>query len=250
MSNHEAKKRKFDSMMTLYGRKPVLEIMRDSSVRIYRLHLADSNADSDTINEICVIAAEREVEIRYHDRKSLSRISKNGRQDQGVAIDIEPSGYRNIDDIGDEAELIGLDNITNPQNLGMVIRSVAASPLGGLVLPRKGCAKIGPLVHKASTGSLLKANIYHSPTLEHAIKKLKSADYEVIGLASGGDLSLAEVPPATGKRIFLLGNETDGLRPNIRDMCHSTVNIPMANGVESINVAAAATLVAFRGLFS
>ena len=237
-------------MLTLYGRNPVLEVLRDSSLNVYRLHLADSNSDSDVIAEMLTLADTRAIDVRYHDKKALSRISKNSRQDQGVAIDIEPATFRSIEQVTNEQELIGLDNITNPQNLGMIIRSVAASPVNGLVLPRKGCAKLDPLVHKASAGTLFKTNIFHSPTLEHALRKLKSADYQIVGLTSGAITTLADLPPSKGqKRLFLLGNESEGLRPEIRHLCHINVSIPMANDVESINVATAATLVAFRGLF-
>ena len=252
MNDYETKKRKFAGMMTLYGRKTVLEILRDSSIEIYRLHLASSNKSSGTIQNIETLAKHRGLEICYHDKGALSRISKNGRQDQGVAVDIEPISYRDINQVAQTGgDLIGLDGITNPQNVGMVIRSVAASPLGGLLLPRKGCAKIDPLVHKASAGTLFKAVIYHAATLEHGLKFLKSANFDLVGLTGSASTQLSELPlQSDRRRIFLLGNESKGLRDSIRQLCHTEVSIPMANNVESINIASAATLVAFRGLFS
>ena len=252
MSDYELKKTRYAGMMTLYGRKTVLEILRDNSLNIYRLHLASSNRHSDTVSEIETLAKNRGLEIHYHEKSALSRISKNGRQDQGVAIDIEPDTYQDISNvIHSQGDLIGLDNITNPQNLGMVIRSVAASPLSGLLLPKKGCARIDPLVHKASAGTLFKADIYHTATLEHGLKFLKSANFDIVALTGTAETQLTDLPKTPGRRrIFLLGNESTGLRENIRRSCDMEVRIPMANGVESINVAAAATLVAFRELFS
>ena len=252
MSDYKTKKSKFAGMITLYGRKTVLEVLRDSSISIYRLHLASSNMSSGTIEEIGVLAKQRELEVLYHDKPALSRISKNGRQDQGVAVDIESDGYRDITKVVQvTGDLIGLDNITNPQNLGMVIRSVTASPMGGLFLPEKGCAKIDPLVHKASAGTLFKANIYHAATLEDGLKFLKSANFDLIALTGTASTHLSELPlQSNRRRIFLLGNESTGLRDNIRRFCDMEASIPMANNVESINVAAAATLVAFRELFS
>ena len=251
MSDYEIKKNKFAEMMTLYGRQTVLEILRDYSLLIYRLHLANTNKVTAVMEEIEEIAKERKIEICYHDKSALSRISKNGRQDQGVAIDIKSNKYRNISQLGDtEGDLIGLDNVTNPQNLGMVIRSVAASPLNGLLLPRKGCANIDPLVHKASAGTLFKTNIYHTATLEHGLRLLKSSDFELIALVGSSRTSISDIPSRSERRrIFLLGNESIGLRDNIRQLCDSEISIPMANEVESINVAAAATLVAFRQSF-
>ena len=251
MSDYSNKKKRFAGMVTLYGRKTVLEVLQDPSITIFRTHLAKSNRNSDTIEEIEILAKKREVEICYHDKAALSRISKNGRQDQGVAVDIESESYKDISQtIQSTGDLIGLDNITNPQNLGMVVRSVAASPMGGLLLPKKGCAKIDPLVHKASAGTLFKATIYHTATLEEGLKFLKSVDFDLIALTGKSDIRLSELPlQSDRRRIFLLGNETSGIRDSIRQSCDIEVCIPMENNVESINVAAAATLVAFRGMF-
>ncbi|MBT3832844.1 MAG: 23S rRNA (guanosine(2251)-2'-O)-methyltransferase RlmB, partial [Gammaproteobacteria bacterium] len=146
----------FDSMITLYGRKPVLEILLDPDSSIFRLHLSESNQRGDTITQIRKLADKRNITIVTHPKEALSRISKNARQDQGVAIDISPPKYLSVDQIiASAGQILALDGITNPQNLGMIIRSVAASPMDGLLLPRKGCAKIDPLVHKASAGTLI-----------------------------------------------------------------------------------------------
>ena len=112
-------------MVTLYGRKTVLEVLQDHSITIFRTHLAKSNRNSDTIEEIEILAKKREVEICYHDKAALSRISKNGRQDQGVAVDIESESYKDISQtIKSTGDLIGLDHIPNPPNLGMVVRQL------------------------------------------------------------------------------------------------------------------------------
>ena len=238
--------------MTLYGRKPVQEVLSDNSIDVFKLHLAESNTDSGVIKEIKSLAQRRGIETVMHSREALSRISRNRRQDQGVAIDIQSAGYLSVDDMIDhQGDMIGLDGITNPQNLGMIIRSVAASPLAGLLLPKKGCASIDPLVHKASAGTLFKSTIIHSPNLDHGLKKLKAHHYEVIGLTGDAIESLVSLPAEANRpRIFLLGNETTGLSDQALRSCDRYVSIPMYHQVESINVAAAATLVAFRGLFT
>ena len=91
-------KKKFENIITLYGRKPVLESLKDKSVQIFRLHVSDSNKKGETINETLRIAELRGVEVVAHSRRELSRISKNSRQDQGVAVDIEPKKYEHIND--------------------------------------------------------------------------------------------------------------------------------------------------------
>ncbi len=251
MTDYEDKKKKFDSMITLYGRKPVLEILLDPDSSIFRLHLSESNQQGDTITQIRKLADKRNIEIATHPKEALSRISKNARQDQGVAIDIAPPKYQSVDEIFDGVgQLLALDGITNPQNLGMIIRSVAASPMDGLLLPRKGCAKIDPLVHKASAGTLFKSSIYHCPTIESGLKSLRSKGYQLIGLSGGVDRSLGDTGNANEKIVFILGNETTGISEPVLALCDELACIPLQSGVESINVAMAATLVAFRKTFS
>ncbi len=249
MSKQDARKLFYDDVMTFYGRKPVLELLENQDTEIHRLHLADSNKDNDIIRQIESLAESRHIEIVRHSKQALSRISKNARQDQGVAIDVNPSSYRSIEEIPDTGEFIALDSITNSQNLGMIIRSVAASQMAGLVLPKAGCARIDALVMKASAGTLIKADIFHCDTIENGLTHLKNQDSEVMGLASDGTTSLTEVEAPTRRRIYVLGNETEGLSADVLALCDTTVSIPISNEVESLNVVAAATLVAFSNLY-
>ena len=83
----------YDQLITLYGRNPVIEVLKDPQLEVYRVHLADSNRDSGVIKDIKQLAANRGVEIVYHSRLKLSRISRNGKQDQGVACDIHCTGF-------------------------------------------------------------------------------------------------------------------------------------------------------------
>ncbi len=233
-------------MITLYGRKPVLEVLRDSSVRVFKVHLAKSNRTGDVIAEIRSLAQSRNIEVEIHTREALSRISKNGRQDQGVAIDIEPAHYGHINGLAEEVnEMVVIDGVTNPQNLGMIIRSVTASPVHGLLIPRKGSARIDPLVHKASAGTLLKGNLYHAPTIDSGLEALRTKGFTLIGLTGSADQLIQDLP-RDGKYAFIVGNETEGLSDSALNSCDQLVRIPLQNNVESINVAMAATLVAFR----
>ncbi len=249
-----ARKRRYDDMITLYGRKTVLEILQNDQVEIHRLHLAESNRQQGILEEITGLAERRGIEIRRHTRRELSRISRNARQDQGVAIDLISPGFLSLDslprsNLPEGFELILLDGVTNPQNLGMIIRSVAASPASGIVIPEKGCASIDPLVYKASAGTLLGASIYHCRDITSAMASLKRREVRIVGLdprGAGSFTTLDSLHP----RVFVLGNESRGLSDEVRACCDELVSIPMANGVESLNVSAAATLVAFRRLLN
>jgi 23S rRNA (guanosine2251-2'-O)-methyltransferase len=238
------KKAQFDKVITLYGRNVVIEVLQDDTIAIHKLHLASSNKPDGAINEITKLAKKRDIEIFYHDKNALSRISKNAKQDQGVAIDILAQSYQNAKEIASlkTYKLIALDGIQNPQNLGMIVRSCAASKIDGIILPKKNSAKISPLVIKASAGTLFKIPIYFCDTLESALAPLKDA--KIYALSSHAKESIYDVTPAQ-KSIFVLGNESEGVSKEVAALCNASVVIPMQRGVESLNVAVTASLIAF-----
>ena len=247
---YQEKKAFFDKLLTIYGRKPVLEALEDRSLNIYKLHLADSNKSGGIVADIIKLAEQRNIEIQWHDRKALSRISRNSKQDQGVAADIQPEQHLSVDEFLAQQDpqkvfkLIALDSITNPQNVGMIIRSVCAGYVDGLIIPRKGCAALSPLVIKASVGTLFKAPLLHCENLAEALQTLKN-QAEVCTLSSHAKQSLFEFKP-TGSVIYVLGNETEGVSKQVAQLSDQQLAIPMNNGVESLNVAITAALIAFN----
>lgn len=247
---YRAKKAFFKQVLTIYGRKPVLEALQQEDLKVHKLHLASSNRQDKIISEIYALATNRDIEIQHHDRAALARISKNGRQDQGVVLDLILPSYRSSDELKPEAcaDLIALEGITNPQNLGMIIRAVAASPCAGLILPLKGNAAIDPLVIKASAGTVFRAKIYHCESALNGLQSLQSKGFNIIGLTGQGTAKLRDLDDQQAN-IFVMGNETHGLSPAMLALCDKTLAIPLANGVESLNVAVAASLMAFRRLF-
>ncbi len=251
---YQKRKRFFDQLLTVFGRNPVLEALQDKSNEVYRLHLADSNRKAKVIDDILNLAKQRGAEVVYHSRQELSRISKNAKQDQGVAVDLVCKGYQDYQDFlkqqrdqGEERqlEIIALDRITNPQNLGMIIRSVCAGAVDGLLLPRKGCAKLDPLVIKASAGTLFKAPILRCDSLNKALEDFQQHNFRIYGLSSHASTAINELP-TTGSSVFVLGNETEGVSKEVGNLCDHQVVIPMRNQVESLNVAVTASLLAFR----
>jgi len=241
------KKAFFDSIITLYGRNVVTEILEDESIEVHKLHLASSNRDEGVILEIKNLAETRNIEIKMHSKEQLSRISKNAKQDQGVAIDIIAPNYQKSEKIeeqlGAHFRLLALDGVQNPQNLGMIVRSAAAGNIDGILLPTNSSAKISPLVIKASAGTLFKIPIFYCKTLEAPLAKLGESS-EIYALSSHAKDDIYSVE--TGKRvIFVLGNESEGVSPAVSRLCNQSLSIPMQRGVESLNVAVTAALLAF-----
>lgn len=231
-------------MITLYGRNVVVEVLQDNNLHVEKLHMSKSNKIDKNIKMILALAKERGIEITYHEKNALSRISKNAQQDQGVAIDIISSTYQSAKEIQNlkEFRLIALDGIQNPQNLGMIIRSCAAGNIDGIILPKKNSTKISPLVIKASAGNLFKLPIYYCDTLEEVLKDLYDA--KIYSLSLDAKENIYDITPAQ-KSVFVLGNESEGVSPEVEKLCNEKIIIPMKRGVESLNVAVTASLIAF-----
>ncbi len=242
------KKAFFDSIITFYGRNVVIELLEDESLEIHRVHLSDSNKLDGAVNKILSLCQKRDIEVYYHNKAKLSRISKNAKQDQGVAIDVITPKYLHVNRIEeyfkDGYRLLALDGIHNPQNLGMILRSAAAGNIDGIILPKKNSVKLSPLVMKASAGALFKIEIFYCDSLEESLEPL-SRSSKIFGLSSHAlkSLDTLEIPH---KSIFILGNESDGVSSDVLTYCNNSVAIPMNRGVESLNVAVTAALIAFK----
>ena len=245
------KKARYSKMLTVYGRKPALEVLQDDSVRCHALHLADNNREGGIIAQLIAQAELRGVTVKHHSRAELARISKNGKQDQGVALDVHCPAFLDADQYLASAaaraagtRLLALDGISNPANLGMIIRSAAAGAIDGIICPRRGNAALGPLVIKASAGTLYRAPLLRCESLADALQLCREGSIEICILAADARESLFDYRPS-GSVVYVLGNETDGVSPAVEALADTRLAIPMRNGVESLNVAVTASLIAF-----
>jgi len=249
---YKEKKAFYGGLLTIYGRKPVLEALQDGDLPIHCLHLADSNKPGGILRDIEALAAQRQVTIKYHSKVELSRISKNSREDQGVAIDLQLPRYQRLEQFLQSQQaianmrIIAVDRITNPQNLGMLIRSACAGGVAAVLIPDKGSAPLSPLVIKASAGALFKCPIVRCGELTAALALLQQRGFQIGVLSSHASQNLFELPKAAA-RVYVLGNETEGVSTEAMDIADVKINIPMANAVESLNVAVTAALLAYYG---
>ena len=236
----------YKNMLTIYGRRPVLEALQDDSLEIYRLHLSLANKPSDQLERIRSIAVHRGIETVYHEKTKLSRISKNARQDQGVALDIVMKNRITPEDFCKESfyRVIALDGITNPQNLGMIIRSCAAGNIDALILPRRGNASISPLDIKASAGTLFKLPIIECDSLPRTLRFFVDTGAKLYFLDADASQSYAQTE-YHNKTVFVLGNESNGISSEVISIDGISISIPMRRDIESLNVAVTAALLAF-----
>ncbi|MEM9257324.1 MAG: RNA methyltransferase [Pseudomonadota bacterium] len=248
------KKAYFDRMLTVYGRNAVLECLRDERLGCHALHIADSNRPAAILSDIERLAKRRGITVQTHSRKRLAHLSRNGKQDQGVALDVLCPGFKPLTELLEEESpirgrrLLALDRITNPQNLGMIIRSSAAGHLDGLILAERGNASLGPLVIKASAGTIFRAPILFCDGLPTALDACRARGASVVALEAGADQSLFDYS-TQDFIVYVLGNETNGLSSDVRSRADGVVSIPLNNEVESLNVAVMAGLIAFAPYF-
>ena len=228
-----------------------MEALQDNRLSPSRLHLADSNKPGGIVGQIEALAKTRAVDVQVHARQALSRISKNGKQDQGVALDLFCPEFDSLDNFIDaevhwnnEFKAVLLDGITNPQNVGMIIRSCCAAGINAIFYPKGSVAALGPLVIKGSAGTLFSAPIIQCEEARLTAKSLQARGFDIAVLDSHAETSLFDFKPAK-PTVYVLGGETDGVDKTIKNAASVSLRIPMTNNVESLNVAVTAALVAF-----
>lgn len=233
-----------DGLITVYGRKPVLEVLEQESLLVRRVFVSKS-AEGAIVGAIVKRARARGVEVLSKRADEVSRISKSPKQDQGVAADVEAPSMRSLEaflqSAGERALVLALDNVTTPANVGMIVRTATVLGWDGVILPRRGCPEIGPLVIKASAGVAFRAPILRCEALADGLSDAKMRGFCVYGLADSAEKEIAALAPRA-RSIVVLGNETDGITDQVRPLVDEWVRIAMASRGDSLNVAAAAAI--------
>jgi 23S rRNA (guanosine2251-2'-O)-methyltransferase len=228
-----------DTFITVYGRKPVLEALDDDRLRVDKVVLAEG-LRGEPVREILAAARARGVPVQRASAHRVKVLAGNGRHDQGVLADVVAPRMAPVEEFLDDlpagapAAVLVLDAVTNPANVGMLLRSATAAGLDGVLLPRRGVPAIDPLVVKASAGVAFRAPVLRSATAAEGCAALRAGGFAVLGL------------DAASSDALVLGNETDGLSREVLAECDGTLAIPMHGGVESLNVASAGAVAAFE----
>ena len=235
--------------MTVYGRKPVLEALADEALAVDKVLLAD-NARGPAAREILDAAARRGVPVRRASAHRVKVLAGNGRHDQGVLADVVAPRMRPLASFLTSLGAAGgsvlvLDQITNPANVGMILRTATAAGLDGVVLPRRGVPGVDPLVVKASAGVAFHAPVLRCATAAEACAALSDAGFTLYGLRADAPHSVFTAALAD-RAAFVLGNETSGVSDAVRAAVDGWLSIPMTGGVESLNVASAAAVLCFE----
>ncbi|MDT5350620.1 MAG: rRNA (guanosine2251-2-O)-methyltransferase, partial [Mycobacterium sp.] len=244
--NHPAAKRaaaqarrparsRVDETETVLGRNPVLECLR-AGVPATALYVALGTEADERLTESVSRAADSGIAILEVPRSDLDRMSAN-QLHQGIALQVPPYDYAHPDDLlasaldGPPALLVALDNISDPRNLGAIVRSVAAFGGHGVLIPQRRSASVTAVALRTSAGAAARVPVARATNLTRALKGWADRGVRVIGLDAGGDTMLDDLD-GTDPLVLVVGSEGKGLSRLVRQNCDEVVSIPMAGNTE------------------
>ncbi|MGV0678410.1 23S rRNA (guanosine(2251)-2'-O)-methyltransferase RlmB [Mycolicibacterium fortuitum] len=243
----QGRHRKTDDTELVLGRNPVVECLR-AKVPATALYVALGTEADERLTESVQIAADHGISILEVQRHDLDRMSNNALH-QGLALQVPPYDYAHPDDLlkavrdsGEPGLLVALDNISDPRNLGAIVRSVAAFGGHGVVIPQRRSASVTAVAWRTSAGAAARTPVARATNLTRTLKSYADAGFQVVGLDAGGDTSLDELE-GTGPMVVVVGSEGKGLSRLVRENCDAVVSIPMAGPTESLNASVAAGVV-------
>lgn len=187
---------------------------------------------------VASLARSRGVRCEVGDRATLDRLAQNPHH-QGAVAFTAPYRYAELDDVARSRRgVLLLDSVQDPRNLGAILRTARAAGVGGVVLPQDRSVGVTPVVVSASAGCLFGLRIARVPNLVRAMEALKTAGYWLVGLVPGAERPVFDLPDVDPPAL-VVGGEGEGLRPLVRRTCDFEAALPMAPGVESLNVSVA-----------
>lgn len=226
------------------GRNAVVELVREG-VPVSTLYVAEGIEREDRVREVFKIAAERHLSVLEVSKGELDRLT-TGAVHQGMAAKLPVYEYATPDDLldlaaeqGEDPLIVMLDSVTDPRNLGAVVRSAGGFGVHGVVIPERRSAGMTASAWKTSAGAAARVRVARTVNLTRQIKAYKEAGLMVAGLAADGDVSLPDLDLADGPLLLVVGSEGKGLSRLVAENCDVLVSIPMRTALESLNAGVA-----------
>jgi 23S rRNA (guanosine2251-2'-O)-methyltransferase len=227
------------------GRNPVVEALR-AGVPVNALYVAEGAERDGRLREAFKLASERGVSLLEVNSRELDRLT-GGAVHQGLAARIPAYEYAHPDELLDRAAEVGepplivaLDSVTDPRNLGAVVRSAAGFGAHGVVVPERRAAGMTAASWKTSAGAAARIPVAHTVNLVRQLRSYQEAGCMVVGLAADGDVGLPDLDLGDGPLVLVVGSEDAGLSRLVAQTCDQLVSIPMAGKLESLNAGVAA----------
>lgn len=241
-----------DDTETVTGRNSVLEALR-ARIPATALYVAQRVEMDDRVKEMLSIATHREIPVLEVTRPELDRMAGFDGVHQGVALKVPPYEYAHPQDllerIVDEGQvplLVALDGVTDPRNLGAIIRSTAAFGGQGVIVPQRRSAGVTSAAWKTSAGAAARIPVAVAANLTATLKELKKQGVFVLGLDGGGDVSLPALELADRPVVIVVGSEGKGLSRLVTETCDQIVSIPISTAAESLNAGIAASVALYQ----
>ncbi len=237
-----------DSGELVIGRNSVVEALR-AQIPATALFVASRIDSDDRVREAIKIAGNRGLPLLEAPRPELDRMAA-GAVHQGLALQVPPYDYAHPGDLlevaresGEAPLLVALDGVTDPRNLGAVVRSVAAFGGHGVLVPERRSAGMTAGAWKASAGAATRVRVARATNLNRALLAWRDAGCVIVGLAADGDMSLDDLDVAGDPMVLVVGSEGKGLSRLVGETCDIKVSIPMHAQTESLNAGMAAAIV-------
>jgi len=250
--NRAARAKKNDDTETVTGRNSVLEALR-AKIPATALYIAQRVEMDDRVKEMLAIATHREIPVLEVTRPELDRMSGIDGVHQGVALKVPPYSYAHpqdlLEDIFDSGQtplLVALDGVTDPRNLGAIIRSTAAFGGQGVIVPQRRAAGVTSAAWKTSAGAAARIPVAMAPNLTTTLKEFKKQGVFVLGLDGGGDVSLPHLELADRPVVIVCGSEGKGLSRLVTETCDQIVSIPIEAATESLNAGIATSVALYQ----
>ena len=233
------------------GRNSVVEVLR-AGIPVTGVYVAEGAERDGRLREAFKLAAEQGLKLLEVTRNEMDRMT-GGAVHQGLAARLPSYEYAHADDLLDRASeakepalIVALDSVTDPRNLGAVVRSAAGFGAHGVLIPERRAAGMTASAWKTSAGAAARLPIAQTVNLTRQLKAYQEAGCMVVGLAADGDLSLPELVAAgglaEGPLVVVVGSEGKGLGRLVAETCDQIVSIPMAGQLESLNAGVAASV--------
>ncbi|MGZ4494792.1 MAG: 23S rRNA (guanosine(2251)-2'-O)-methyltransferase RlmB [Nocardioides sp.] len=229
------------------GRNSVVEALR-ANMPVTGIYVAEGAERDGRLREVFKVAAERGVSLMEVPRVELDRIT-SGAVHQGLAARVPAYEYAHPDDLldiaaeaGEKPLIVALDSVTDPRNLGAVVRSAAGFGAHGVLIPERRAAGMTASAWKTSAGAAARLPVAQATNLVRQLKAYQEEGCMVVGLAADGEISLPDLDLADGPLVVVVGSEGDGLGRLVAETCDALVSIPMVSSLESLNAGVAASV--------
>ena len=229
------------------GRNSVVEALR-AGLPVTSVYVAEGAERDGRLREVFGIAADQGLSLLEVPRVELDRMT-TGAVHQGLAARVPAYEYADPMDFldvaaanGEKPLIVALDSVTDPRNLGAVVRSAAGFGAHGVLVPERRAAGMTASAWKTSAGAAARVPVAQAVNLTRQLKAYQEAGCMVVGLAADGDVSLPDLDLADGPLVLVVGSEGKGLSRLVADTCDQLVSIPMASSLESLNAGVAASV--------